>query len=58
MKNLPAMWNTWVQSLGLEDPMEEGMATNSDILPLENPHGQRSWAGYSSWGHKELDKTE
>ena len=25
---------------------------------LENPHGQRSWAGYSSWGHKESDKTE
>ena len=25
---------------------------------LENPHGQRSLAGYSPWGHKELDKTE
>ena len=26
VKNLPAMWETWVQSLGQEDPLEEGMA--------------------------------
>ena len=32
VKNLPAMWETWVQSLGWEDPMEEGMATHSSIL--------------------------
>ena len=30
-KNLPAMWKTWVQSLGWEDPLEEGMTTLSSI---------------------------
>ena len=34
----------WVQSLGWEDPLEEGMATHSC---LENPHGQMSLGGYS-----------
>ena len=32
VKNLPAMWETWVQSLGWEDPLEEGMSTNSRVL--------------------------
>ena len=32
VKNLPAMWETWVQSLGLEDPLEKGKATHSSIL--------------------------
>ena len=32
VKNLPAMRETWVQSLGWEDPLEEGMATHSSIL--------------------------
>ena len=36
----------WVQSLGQEDPLEKGMATQSSILALEIP-----------WGHKELDMT-
>ena len=31
VKILPAMWETWVQSLGLEDPLEEGMITHSSI---------------------------
>ena len=47
----------WVQSLGQEDPLEEGMATHSSILPGES-HGQRSLAGYSPWVHKESDTTE
>ena len=46
VKNLSAMQETWVQSLGLEDPLEEGM---------ENPHGQRGLVGYSPCGHKESD---
>ena len=29
---LPAMWETWIQSLGWEDPLEKGMATHSSIL--------------------------
>ena len=49
-KNLPAMWETWVHSLGWEDPLEEGMATHCGIL--ENPHGQRSLVGYSPWVKK------
>ena len=32
VKNLPVMWEFWVSSLGLEDPLEKGMATHSDIL--------------------------
>ena len=32
VKNLSAMWETWVQSLGWEDPLEKGMPTNSSIL--------------------------
>ena len=37
VENQPAKWETQVWSLGLEDPLEEGMATHSSILPLENP---------------------
>ena len=43
---------------GLGGSLGEGMATHSSILALENPHAQRSLAGYSSWGHKESDTTE
>ena len=32
IKNLPAMWETWVQTLGWEDPLEKGKATHSSIL--------------------------
>ena len=39
---------------GREDPREEGMATHSSIIFLENPHGQRSLVGYSPWGHKRI----
>ena len=42
-------------SANQEDPMEEGMATHS--MPGES-HGQRSPAGYSLWGHKELNMTD
>ena len=51
VKNLPAMQETWVQSLGWEDPLEKEMATHSRILAGES-HGQRSLAGYSPWGCK------
>ena len=37
VKNLPAMWETWVQSLGWEDSLEEGMATHSSILAYRIP---------------------
>ena len=37
VKNLSAMWETWVQSLGWEDPLEKGKATHSSILALRIP---------------------
>ena len=37
VKILPAMWETWVQSLGQEDPLEKEMATHSSILAWEIP---------------------
>ena len=37
LKRLPAMWETWVQPLGQEDPLEEEMATRSSILAWEIP---------------------
>ena len=58
VKNPSAKQETWDQFLGWEDPLEEGMATRSSNSCLENPHGQRSLAGYSPWGHKESDTTE
>ena len=48
---------TWISSLGQEDPLEKEMATHSSILPGKF-HGQRSLEGYSPWGHKESDRTE
>ena len=49
VKNLPAMQETWVQSLGQGDPLEKGMATHSSILAwkmpwTEEPGGLRSIA--------------
>ena len=37
VKNPSAVWETWVRSLGWEDPLEEGMATHSSILAWEIP---------------------
>ena len=55
--NLPAMQETWVQSLGWEDPLEKEMQPTPVFLPGES-HGQRSLVVYSPWGHRELDTTE
>ena len=57
LKRLPAMWETWVQSLGREDPLEKEMATHSSI---------RAWrilwteelGGLQSTGCKESDTTQ
>ena len=48
VKNLPAMWGTWVRALGWEDPLEKGKATHSGILAWRIP-----WTVYSPWPHKE-----
>ena len=53
VKNPPAMQEpqeTWVQSLGQEDPWEVGMATHSNILALENPMDRGVWCGLQSMG--------
>ena len=42
VKNLPAMQETWVQSLGREDPLEKGMATHSSILTWRIPCTEES----------------
>ena len=67
VKNPPAMWETWVRSLGWEDPLEKGKATHSSISAWRIP-----WTGsilawkilpteescYVSWDCTELDMTE
>ena len=52
LKPLPAMWETWVQSLGQEDPLQEEMATHFSVLAWRIPSGP------PSIGSKELDSTE
>ena len=43
VKNPPAMWETQVQSLGWEDPLEEGMATDSSTLAWRIPMDRAAW---------------
>ena len=52
VKNPPTMQETWVWSLGWEDPLEKGTATTPVFWSGEF-HGL-----YNPWGHKELDMTE
>ena len=56
VKRLPTMWETRVQSLGWEDPLEKEIATHSSTLAWKIPW-TRSLVGYSLWGHKESDTT-
>ena len=58
VKNLPAMWETRVQSLGQKDPLEKGMDTQFSILAWRIPWTEEPGRLYSSWGRKELDMTE
>ena len=57
VKNLPAMQETQVRSLGQEDSLEKGMATHFSILVGEF-HRQTSLASYSPLGCKMLDTTK
>ena len=53
VKSLPSTWETWVESMGWEDPLEESMATHSSILAWRIPmdrgarlaavHGTKGW---------------
>ena len=55
VKNLPAVWETWILSLGWEDPLEEGMATHSSILAWRILMDRGAWQVQR--GHKESDMT-
>ena len=54
VKNQPAMWETWIQSLGREDPLETGMATQSSIHASRIPWTEEP-GGLQSLGCKESD---
>ena len=62
VKNLPAMWDTWVWSLDQEDPLEKEMATHSSLLPwrapwTEEPGGLQSM-GSQRVGHSWSDRAQ
>ena len=57
VKCLPAMRETWVRSLGREDPLEKEWQPIPVLLPGKF-HGWRSLVGYSPWDRKESDMTE
>ena len=57
VKNLPAVWETGVGSLGQEDPLEKGMATHSSILAWRIPQMEEP-GGLQSVGLQRLDMTE
>ena len=54
VKDPPALRETWVQSLGREDPLEEGMATHSSILAWRIPMDRGAWQVIVHGGHKRL----
>ena len=53
VKNPPTMWKTWVRSLDWEDPLEEGMATHSNILSWRIP-GTEEPGGLQSMGSQRV----
>ena len=57
LKHLAAMWETWVRSLGQEDPLEKEMATHSSILAWRIPW-MEELGGLQSTGRQELVTTE
>ena len=56
-RSLPAMWETWVRSLGWEDPLEKGMAMHFSILAWRIPTDRGAWQG-TVHGVAESDRTE
>ena len=58
VKNPPALRETWVRSLGWEDPLEEGMATHSSILAWRIPMDRGAWRATVHSVAKESDTTE
>ena len=58
VKNLPAMRETWIQSLGWEDPLEEDVATYSSILVWRIPMDRGTWRATVHEVVKESDMTK
>ena len=58
VKKPPAMQKAWARSLGWEDPLEEGMATQSSVLAWGISMNRGAWLALQSMGHKESDTTE
>ena len=58
VKNVTAMWETQVQSLGQEGPLDKEMATHSRILAWRIPWTEEPGRLYSTWSGKESDTTE
>ena len=52
------MPETWVRTLGQEDPLEKEMATHSSILAWRIPRTEKPSRLYTPWDHKEVDTTE
>ena len=58
VKSLPAMRETWVRSLGLEDSPEKAMATHTSTLAWKIPWMEEPGRLHSPWGREESDRTE
>ena len=50
--DVPAVWQTWFHSLGWENPLEEGVATQSSILAWKIPMERGAWWAYHPWVSK------
>ena len=57
VKRIPTMWETWVRSLGREDPLKKEMATHPSILAWIIPWTEEP-GGLQSMGSEEMDMTE
>ena len=55
VKNLPAVWETWIQSLGQKDPLEKELTTHSSFLAWRTPWTEKP---DRPWGVKESETTE
>ena len=58
VKRLSTMRETWVQSLGQEDPLEKEMAIHSSTIAWKIPRTEEPGRLHSPWDHKESDTTE
>ena len=57
VKNLPAVWETWVRSLGWEDPLEKAKATHASILAWRIPQTEEPGLLLQAMGSQRVDMT-